>query len=63
MARWLAETGVSAKRTLEEHLSHRIELLQRLFVQIERILKIGGPSVISNDVVEAARNTLVIGMA
>jgi hypothetical protein len=36
-------------------------LLQRLFVQIERILKINGLSVITNEVVEAARSTLVIG--
>ncbi len=36
-------------------------LLHRLFVQIERILKINDPSVITDDVVEAARGTLVIG--
>jgi DNA transposition AAA+ family ATPase len=36
-------------------------LLQRLFVQIGRILKINGLSVITDDVVEAARSTLVIG--
>jgi DNA transposition AAA+ family ATPase len=36
-------------------------LLHRLFVQIERILRINDPTVITNDVVEAARNTLVIG--
>lgn len=36
-------------------------LLHRLFVQIERILKINGLSVITDDVVEAARSTLVIG--
>jgi len=33
----------------------------RLFVQIERILKINGLSVITDDVLEAARSTLVIG--
>ena len=38
-------------------------LLHRLFVQIERILKIDGLSVITDDVVEAARSTLVIGAA
>jgi hypothetical protein len=32
-------------------------LLHRLFVQIERILKINGLSVITDDVVEAARST------
>jgi hypothetical protein len=38
-------------------------LLQRLFVQIERILRINDLSMISDDVVEAARSTLVIGGA
>ncbi len=36
-------------------------LLHRLFVQIGRILKINGLSVITDEVVEAARSTLVIG--
>lgn len=36
-------------------------LLHRLFVQIGRILKINGLSVITDDVIEAARSTLVIG--
>ncbi len=36
-------------------------LLHRLFVQIGRILKINDLSVITEDVVEAARSTLVIG--
>ncbi|NJN48064.1 MAG: AAA family ATPase [Candidatus Competibacteraceae bacterium] len=36
-------------------------LLHRLFVQIERILRINDLSVITEDVVEAARSTLVIG--
>jgi DNA transposition AAA+ family ATPase len=36
-------------------------LLHRLLTQIERILKINGLSVITNDVIEAARSTLVIG--
>ena len=35
--------------------------LHRLFAQIELILKIDGLSVITDDVVEAARSTLVIG--
>jgi hypothetical protein len=38
-----------------------VRLLHRLFVQIGRILKIDGLSVITYDVVEAARSTLVIG--
>ena len=36
-------------------------LLRRLFVQIERILKINELSLVTDDVVEAARSTLVIG--
>lgn len=36
-------------------------LLHRLFVQIERILKINELTVITDEVVEAARSTLVIG--
>lgn len=37
-------------------------LLHRLFVQIDRVLKINGLTTISEDVVEAARSTLVIGV-
>ena len=36
-------------------------LLHRLFVQIERILKINELSLVTDEVVEAARSTLVIG--
>lgn len=36
-------------------------LLHRLFAQIDRIMKINGLSVITNDVIDAARSTLVIG--
>ncbi len=36
-------------------------LLHRLFVQIERVLRINDLTVITNDVVDAARSTLVIG--
>ena len=38
-----------------------LRLLQRLFDQIERILAINEMSTITEDVVEAARSTLVIG--
>ena len=37
-------------------------LVHRLFVQIERILRINGLSAVTDDVVEAARSTLVIGV-
>jgi hypothetical protein len=36
--------------------------LHRLFVQIQRITKINELTAITDDVVEAARNTLVIGV-
>ncbi len=36
-------------------------LVHRLFVQIERVLKINDLTVITSDVIEAARSTLVIG--
>ena len=34
---------------------------QDLFTQIDRIMKINGLSVVTNDVIAAARSTLVIG--
>ncbi len=37
-------------------------LLHRLFTQIERIMKINELTVITDDVVEAARSTLVVGV-
>jgi hypothetical protein len=36
-------------------------LLHRLFVQIKRILRINDLSDVTEDVIEAARSTLVIG--
>ena len=36
-------------------------LVHRLFVQIERILRINGLQAVTDDVVEAARSVLVIG--
>ena len=41
--------------------SGNFRLLHRLFVQMERILLINELHVITEDVVEAARSTLVIG--
>lgn len=37
-------------------------LLHRLFIQIERIMRLNELTVITEDVVEAARSTLVIGV-
>ena len=38
------------------------QILQSLFSQIERILKINNLSLITTDVVEAARDSLVLGI-
>lgn len=37
-------------------------LIDRLFTQIERVMKINELSTITDDVIEAARSTLVIGI-
>ena len=39
-----------------------LQILQSLFSQIERILKINNLSLITTDVVEAARDSLVLGI-
>ncbi len=54
-------TDVQAMASITRITGGNFRLLHRLFVQIGRILKINGLSVITDDVVEAARSTLVIG--
>jgi len=54
-------TDAQAMASIARITGGNFRLLHRLFVQIGRILKINGLSVITNDVVEAARSTLVIG--
>ncbi|CAD5902565.1 conserved hypothetical protein [Carnobacterium maltaromaticum] len=43
-------------------MNGNFRLIQRLFSQIERILKINNLTIITTEVVEAARDSLVIGI-
>ena len=54
-------TDAQAMASIARITGGNFRLLHRLFVQIGRILKINGLSVITDEVVEAARSTLVIG--
>lgn len=55
-------TDAQAIASIARITAGNFRLLHRLFVQIERILKINELSVVTDDVVEAARSTLVIGV-
>jgi len=54
-------TDAQAMASISRITGGNFRLLHRLFVQIERILAINNLRVITDDVVEAARSTLVIG--
>ena len=54
-------TDTQAIAAMSRITSGNFRLLHRLFVQIERILRINELQVITEEVVEAARSTLVIG--
>ena len=54
-------TDAQAIAAVERITRGNFRLLERLLPQIQRVLKINELDVITNDVVEAARSTLVIG--
>ncbi|MCF7726254.1 AAA family ATPase [Sulfitobacter sp. 916] len=54
-------TDLQAVASIARITGGNFRLLHRLFVQIERIHKINELSLVTDDVVEAARSTLVIG--
>lgn len=54
-------TDTQAVATIVRITGGNFRLVHRLFVQIERILRIDGLKTITDDVVEAARSVLVIG--
>lgn len=55
-------TDAQAVATLVRITGGNFRLVHRLFVQIGRILRINGLNSITDDVVEAARSVLVIGV-
>jgi DNA transposition AAA+ family ATPase len=54
-------TDAQAIGTIVRITGGNFRLVHRLFVQIERILRIDGLKTITDDVVEAAQSVLVIG--
>jgi DNA transposition AAA+ family ATPase len=55
-------TDAQAVASIARITGGNFRLLHRLFTQIERIMKINELTVITDDVVEAARSTLVVGV-
>lgn len=55
-------TDAQAVAVIVRMTGGNFRLLHRLFVQIERILRINGMNAITEEVVEAARSALVIGV-
>ena len=56
-------TDAHAIATIERITRGNFRLVERLFPQIERVLKINELDTITNDVIEAAASTLVIGVS
>ena len=56
-------TDAQAMAAVARLTGGNFRLLQRLFVQIDRVLRINELSVITEDIVEAAASALVIGHA
>ena len=55
-------TDAQAIATIVRLTRGNFRLLERLFPQIERVLKINELDTITNDVIEAAASTLVVGI-
>lgn len=55
-------TDAQAVATIARITGGNFRLLRRLFLQIERVLRVNELAVITDDVVNAARSTLVIGV-
>jgi len=58
---WTTSPTLKPSRPLAASPAATSASWHRLFTQIERTLKINGLTVITNDVIEAARSRLVIG--
>ena len=56
-------TNAQAVSSIARITGGNFRLLRRLFLQIERVLRINELTVITDDVVNAARSTLVIGVS